>query len=213
MFIAIEGVDFTGKSTLVSTLTSKLKAEGKTVHNTRSPGGTPDADIVRSVMLEPHQNRDIRLLLSSATRLMSTQFICEEWNTQEETNPIVITDRWLLSGWAYQVVGEGSSPKTFLDINSNVAIPQFTVVLRLTEEAYNRRKISTADKDLDVMEESLKDKDFFDRVNDSILNDQPYPSTYLYVDVDNQTPEELADEVWSLICSTSNADLFPELNN
>lgn len=52
-FIALEGGEGAGKSTQARMLMEKLKADGHEVILTREPGGTPGAEAIRAMLLDP----------------------------------------------------------------------------------------------------------------------------------------------------------------
>ena len=52
-FITLEGIEGAGKSTVAGLLADWLRARGVSVRLTREPGGTPLAEKVRGVVLEP----------------------------------------------------------------------------------------------------------------------------------------------------------------
>ena len=52
-FIALEGGEGTGKSTQAARLADALRRTGKVVEITREPGGTPQAEAIRQLLLHP----------------------------------------------------------------------------------------------------------------------------------------------------------------
>lgn len=52
-FITLEGGEGTGKSTLLTALREKLEAAGRSVVQTREPGGTDLAETIRNLVLHP----------------------------------------------------------------------------------------------------------------------------------------------------------------
>ena len=46
-FIVVEGLEGAGKSSVISRIVDELKSAGKTVEQTREPGGTPMAEAIR----------------------------------------------------------------------------------------------------------------------------------------------------------------------
>ncbi len=58
IFVTIEGLDFSGKSTLVRTLKPLLEDTEPSMHFTREPGGTPAAERIREVVLDPELEMD-----------------------------------------------------------------------------------------------------------------------------------------------------------
>ena len=56
-FITLEGGEGAGKSTQLKLLAGRLQAAGIDVVTTREPGGTPDADALRSLLVNGEPNR------------------------------------------------------------------------------------------------------------------------------------------------------------
>ena len=51
LFISFEGIDGSGKSTQSKILTNTLIAAGKSVIQTREPGGSDGAELIRSLLV------------------------------------------------------------------------------------------------------------------------------------------------------------------
>jgi dTMP kinase len=75
MFITIEGTEGVGKSTLISGLESYLVQTGYAVSLTREPGGTPFAEKLRGILIDPLCEEEIapetELLLLNACRIQN----------------------------------------------------------------------------------------------------------------------------------------------
>ena len=99
MFVALEGIDGTGKTTLVSMLTKELEKGGYRVFATREPTErfhVPE-DIVKS--------RDAVSGLSLFFRFTEDRFVHQrEISEHLEKGEIVLCDRYILSSMAYQGV-------------------------------------------------------------------------------------------------------------
>ena len=52
LFISFEGIDGAGKSTHIAALVDRCRAQGRTVTQTREPGGTPLAESLRELVLQ-----------------------------------------------------------------------------------------------------------------------------------------------------------------
>ena len=71
LFITLEGIDGSGKSTQAQLLAEGLRAMGYDVVRTREPGGSPGAEEIRSLVLEGPPDRwspESELLLFTAAR-------------------------------------------------------------------------------------------------------------------------------------------------
>jgi thymidylate kinase len=107
MFINCDGIDGSGKSTVLLHLAEKFRKEGKYVELTREPGGTVLAEEIRSLTLahrEEHVAEMTELLLMYAARCQNVEGIIKPALLQ---NKIVITDRFSTSTVAYQSFGRG----------------------------------------------------------------------------------------------------------
>jgi dTMP kinase len=106
VFIVIEGIEGSGKSTLVAGLAEHLRAGGHAVVVTREPGGTPLGEAVRDIFL----NRAIDIsplaesLLVNAAR---AQHVSDVIRPALADGRIVLCDRFTDSTLAYQGYGRG----------------------------------------------------------------------------------------------------------
>jgi dTMP kinase len=70
-FISFEGVDGSGKTTQIRLLAERLRAEGRSVVETREPGGAPGAEQIRRLLVEGEPGRwsaETECLLFTAAR-------------------------------------------------------------------------------------------------------------------------------------------------
>ncbi|MGL4608877.1 MAG: dTMP kinase [Trueperaceae bacterium] len=104
-FIVFEGPEGAGKSTQINHLVSKLR-ETFDVVQTREPGGTPAADAIRKVLLDPALTISplTEVLLYSASR---AQHVEEVIKPALENNKVVVCDRFFGTSIAYQGYGRG----------------------------------------------------------------------------------------------------------
>ncbi len=95
MFVALEGIDGSGKTSVSEALASKLREEGYSVFHTREP--TP---LIRPLLADDGSRRDpfMLFLLFTADRQYHQQIL----KTALRDNDFVICDRYLLSSYAYQ---------------------------------------------------------------------------------------------------------------
>ena len=107
VFITFEGGDGTGKSTQVKKLVADLTARGLPVVATREPGGTPQAERIRNLLLQRDSgNFDplTEVLLLMAARREHLQNLIEPALARGEW---VISDRFVDSSRAFQGAGMG----------------------------------------------------------------------------------------------------------
>lgn len=103
-FITLEGLDGAGKSTHLDWLVGRLRAMGRTVVQTREPGGTPLGEKLRTLLLsEPMHVETEALLMFAARREHIAQVIAPalargDW---------VVCDRFTDASFAYQGGGRG----------------------------------------------------------------------------------------------------------
>lgn len=106
MFVVIEGIEGTGKSTLLFGLADRLKREGYDVAVTREPGGTPLGDAVREIFL----NRPVSISALAESMLVNAaraQHVLDVIRPALAVGRIVLCDRFTDSTLAYQGFGRG----------------------------------------------------------------------------------------------------------
>jgi dTMP kinase len=106
-FITIEGGEGVGKSTQVPLLVEHLRACGRTVVSTREPGGTPRAERIREILLQPANEpmpRSCELLLMFAARASHLENLILPALQRGEW---VVCDRFTDATYAYQGGGRG----------------------------------------------------------------------------------------------------------
>lgn len=100
LFIALEGGEGAGKSTLIRTLAALFEAAGREVLTLREPGGTPYAEQIRTLFLETEGLSDESVaLLMNAGRVDNIEKIIQP---ALAAGKIVIADRFSASTLVYQ---------------------------------------------------------------------------------------------------------------
>ena len=99
-YIALEGGDGSGKSTVGAALAARFRAEGDRVVEVREPGGTPLGEVVRGLLLDSDRLEDwAEVFLFAAQRAeLTSQVIAPAL----ERATWVISDRTYYSSIAYQ---------------------------------------------------------------------------------------------------------------
>lgn len=101
-FIVIEGLEGAGKSTAIATVLTWLQQQGKTVVQTREPGGTPLAEQIRTLVKAVRDEAiapETELLLMYAAR---SQLLANVIRPALAQGDWVLADRHDLSSRAYQ---------------------------------------------------------------------------------------------------------------
>ena len=106
MFVVIEGIEGSGKSTLHKGLVERFGVEGREVVATREPGGTATGDAIRSIFLDRTLTIGVltEALLVNAAR---AQHVAEVIRPALAENRLVLCDRFTDSTLAYQGYGGG----------------------------------------------------------------------------------------------------------
>ncbi|HQX47311.1 MAG TPA: dTMP kinase, partial [Steroidobacteraceae bacterium] len=106
-FITLEGIEGAGKSTVAAQMRERLAERGVTVRLTREPGGTPLAERLRALALEPgeeHLAPEAETLLMFAARRIHVDNLIRPALKQGEW---VLCDRYTDATRAYQGGGRG----------------------------------------------------------------------------------------------------------
>ena len=150
-FIVFEGVDGSGTTTQSRLLASHLREAGLPVTLTREPGGTPIAEKIRQLVLDPSiegVSPMSELFLYAASR---SQHVEEVIAPSLDRGDVVVCDRYIASSLAYQGYGRGLNLEEIEQINRlavGECLPDATVYLILpVEVAWKRlRRRDTADR-------------------------------------------------------------------
>lgn len=141
-FIALEGGEGAGKSTQARLLGAALEQRGITVDMTREPGGTPGAEAIRQLLLDPPGEgwgAEAEALLFAAAR---SDHVARRILPALEAGTWVISDRFLDSSRAYQGGAGGLGDKAICDLHqfgSDGLRPDLTILLEADEDAVARR--------------------------------------------------------------------------
>lgn len=131
-FIALEGGEGMGKSTQGRLLADALRDRGLSVELTREPGGTPGAEAIRDMLLDPPGEgwgAQAEALLFAAAR---ADHVARLIRPSLERGAWVVCDRFLDSSRAYQgVAGElgDEQVKQLHQIGSGGLLPDLTLVI------------------------------------------------------------------------------------
>ena len=126
-FISFEGTEGVGKTTAIEQLCARLQARGIDYLRTREPGGSPFAERLREILLDPNTaiNDDTELLLMFAARCDHMQQLILP---ALQRGTWVICDRFTDSTVAYQGFGRADGD-AIVRAKIDMLIEQFVVQL------------------------------------------------------------------------------------
>ncbi len=135
-YIAFEGIDGAGKSTVATRFGDSLEARGEMVVRVREPGGTPVGERIREVLLghdlEPAPWPEA-LLFAAARAQLAAEVIAPAL----ASGAWVIGDRSVYSSLAYQGGGRGLGIETVRRVNEaglGAVWPDLVVLLQVDAE-------------------------------------------------------------------------------
>ncbi|MFV3385821.1 dTMP kinase [Pseudomonas sp. NY15364] len=137
LFITLEGPEGAGKSTNREYLAERLREQGVDVLLTREPGGTPLAERIRELLLDPSDEpmaADTELLLVFAARAQHLQQVIRPALAK---GSVVLCDRFTDATYAYQGGGRGLSIERIAQLEQFVQgelRPDLTLIFDLPVE-------------------------------------------------------------------------------
>lgn len=181
-FITIEGIEGVGKSTNMEYIHRQLQAAGKDVVVTREPGGTPLAEAIRGLLLDPaYTGMDTLCEL----QLM---FAARAEHLAKVIRPALAAGRWVLcdrftdATYAYQGGGRGVDAAVIARLEDLVQggfRPDLTLLLDVTVETGLAR--ASLRGTLDRFEQ--EQVEFFERVRQAYLDmARKHPGRYRIID-------------------------------
>jgi dTMP kinase len=200
LFITLEGVEGSGKTTQAATLAEALRKDGRSVSVTHEPGGTRAGEAIRKIFLDPEVSLDVasELLLVLADR---SQHVREKLRPGVEAGEIVISDRYSDSTVAYQGFGRGFDMPLLRQLNQLATagmVPDLTIVLDCPAEiglARTRERVKGHAHRFDRFESEMLD--FHRRVREGFLATAKAEPDRVKI-VDSQQPyQDAAAEILS----------------
>src|ERR1700722_18561910 len=172
LFITLEGVEGSGKTTQAAILGDWLRKDGRLQTVTHEPGATRVGPTIRAIFLDPAVSLDVaaELLLVLADR---AQHVREKLRPGIEAGEIVISDRYSDSTVAYQGYGRGFDLPLLRQLNQLATagmIPDLTIVLDCPAEiglARTRERVKGQAHRFDRFESEVVE--FHRRVRDGFL--------------------------------------------
>ncbi|MCL4390602.1 dTMP kinase [Candidatus Marsarchaeota archaeon] len=132
MFIAIDGIDGTGKTTQAAKLVKRLNGEGFKAELTKEPTDGPIGSIIRS-MLSSSAERPSLLSLQLLFTADRNEHVIAYKGVMESKDVILVSDRYYLSTVAYGSAA-GISAEYLKLINSIFPKPDLSIILEAKPE-------------------------------------------------------------------------------
>ena len=163
-FVTLEGGEGAGKSTQARKLAEWLREQGEEVVETREPGGTPGADAIRALILDP----------DTPLSALSEAYLFAAARADHVENVIapaigdgkwVVCDRFIDSSLAYQGAAGGLGVERVRAINADAIgdhMPDLTILLATDVDTGTRRAAQRDGEQDDRF--SVRDAQFHEKV-------------------------------------------------
>lgn len=182
IFIALEGPDGSGKSTITKKIGDYLEKTGINYIITREPGGTPVGEEIRGIILDRNNTEignETEALLYAAAR---AQHVKEKINPALAEGKLVISDRFVFSSLAYQGVGRDlgiDKVKMINDFAIGSTYPDLILFFNIDSEETLKRKIVGDNGDRLELEGNKFHKKVYNGYKDII---EKYPDNVVIID-------------------------------
>lgn len=198
-FLAIEGVDGVGKTTLIESLRLRYEAAGRVVVTVREPGGTTLGEEVRNLLLRREEieiGAEAQMLLFLSSRV-------ELWRQEIEpalrAGHVVLSDRFHLSTIVYQGIAGELGEERATEVCQAVLKerrPDLHVILELSEEEAARRRSTRPSEEPDRFEEK---REFLEKVRAGFEQTTGLPGDRLERVSAEGTPKAVLERVWKVV--------------
>jgi dTMP kinase len=197
LFLSLEGIDGSGKSTQGRLLADRLHAMGHAVTVTREPGGSPGAEEIRRLVLEGAADRwspETEILLFTAARRDHLEKTIRPALARGE---VVITDRFADSTRVFQGLTRGDLTEMVDRLHALVIgmEPDLTLLFDLDPAVGLARATARAGAELRFEGMGLA---FQERARTGFLSLARRHDRFRLIDADG-SPESVAERVWQAV--------------
>ena len=165
-FITLEGIEGSGKTSSIKSITNLLDDKGISYVVTREPGGSSIGSELRSILLDPQTNisSEVELMLMLADRKDHVEQVILP---NLKKGNWVISDRFMDSSFAYQGGGRKLDKKLIDSFSRrlNLPIPDLTLLFNVSVEISLSRVKARGELDRFEQEEI----DFHNRIREAYL--------------------------------------------
>lgn len=191
-FFTLEGIDGSGKSTVISIIQKELEKRNANFIAVREPGSTGIGEKIRDMLLDPNvfiSPVEEVYLYATSRAIFVRRIVLPALNSGK----LVISERYVDSSFAYQGYGKGVPLKFIYEINKTAisgVFPNLTVLLDIDPSTGIKRLES---KKKDRLE--LEGLNFYERVRDGYLKlAERFRYRYMVID-GTKEPGEIASIV------------------
>ncbi len=196
VFVSLDGIDGTGKSTQLALLAERVRALDRTVTTCTDPGGTEIGAKLREILLfgrQAQMSMRAEALMFMASRAELVERVIRPALARSE---VVLADRFLLANVVYQGHAGGLEPVDLWNVgafSTGGLEPDRTVILDLPVDVARGRLKGTADR------VESRDDWYFQRVRDGFLREAWNAPARCHVVDANRTVEAVADAVFAAV--------------
>jgi dTMP kinase len=202
LFITVEGVEGSGKSTQIQRLISRLEGLGVPLAVSKEPGGTELCRELRRLLLEPHPSGEVwspkaELLLFYADR---AQHLATFVLPALEAGKVVLLDRFDDSTRAYQ--GALGIPDTMMERLGEVVLgrlrPHLTLLLDM-DPAVSLQRVASRNAASEDFRETRYDEEaieFHAQVRSRFLAIAQREPNRVAVVPANDSPDQVEESIW-----------------
>lgn len=195
-FVTFEGGEGSGKSTQVARLAARLRASGIDPLVTREPGGSPVAEGIRALLLDP-KRRPVPLAEALLMEASRAQLVATVIQPALDAGRIVLCDRYSDSTLAYQGGGRGIDAALLAEWNRAATgglVPDLTLLFDVPPTLGLERRLGAASPANRLDREP---PEFHERVRARYLElARAEPQRWRVLDASLGT-DELEDRVWA----------------
>ncbi|MBT1576877.1 dTMP kinase ['Elaeagnus angustifolia' witches'-broom phytoplasma] len=150
--IIFEGLDGSGKTSLIKSVQQELIKQGNEVVVIRGLGSSTIGNFIRETFLTHNTLHNLTRYFLSFANMIQTQEELIKPNLQ--TNKIILVDRWLGSNFSYRVYPSKIDKKyqIFNKLSKKFIKPDITIYLKIHPKLGLERKINQKNHQLDVIE-------------------------------------------------------------
>lgn len=141
LLVAVEGIDASGKTSLVALLDREFQAMGTQPLLIKEPADNAAGRLLRELSKTEPLDPMAAALLSSAARHLAKESV----QNARAMNRLVVADRYYLSGLAYHAA-DGIALGTYASLNHGIPRPDLYLWLEVSDEVSLQRKPMRLDR-------------------------------------------------------------------